>query len=164
MNRLAAITLCAGFALASALGRTENYSAYMLAKGAVQGILSGAGRSKRGTIPILKFSLGDMRTANGRPGETEISVEFEGLDSLQFKRAYDTNETLKSVEIDVVETIAIGSQKVHEKITLTNALVKSLVQSYANGKAPIATMTFTYQKLEIALDGHTVVSDSTWRV
>jgi hypothetical protein len=161
VTRIATLALSALFATTTSAGRTT-YSAYMTAKGRAQGPMMGAGRSKSGKMPVISFTMSDLKPENAKAPSTEIVVEFEAVDMLGFKRALSMNEVLTTVEIDAGETTALGRVKIDEKIVLTNAFVKSLTERYSNGQLPTATISFTYGKLEITKDGRTVLSDSDW--
>jgi hypothetical protein len=162
--KIATFALSALFATATAAG-TAPYSAYMTAKGRTQGLIMGAGRSKSGKIPVIRFTMSDSKPLNARANPTEIEVEFDGMDILGFKRAYNSNESLSTVEIDVASpAVGLGAGKltVNEKILLTNATVKTLIESYADGNMPTATITFNYQTLQVTEDGHTTMSADDW--
>lgn len=162
LSKLVSLAICVGMTAMAALS-SASYSAYVIAKGTKQGQFRGAGRSKTGHIPVLRFVMSDSKGAQGRSQPTEIMIDIEGLDEEQFKQAFVNNEVLATVEIDVVQASGIGVSKVDQKVKLTNASVKSLVETYSNGGAPVTSITFTYQTLELTIDGHSVMSDSNWR-
>jgi len=144
--------------------------AELTAKGARQGPFK-AGKTKSDKIRLLKFTLTDAKPVDargmqtGRALLTEVTIEIDAEDMFNFKDAYNTNEVLSNVEIDVSDGVGVGrgtlAGKVFETVKLTNATVKSLSEVFVHGDTPVTTISFTYQRLEVMVDGKTTISDAS---
>lgn len=86
-----------------------------------------------------------------------------GAATPQIFQALVTNEVLKSVLIEHLQTTPEGIEEVRGTIKLTNATVSNIVRSTDADGSIIETVSFSYQKIELQdLPGKTMAMDD-WR-
>lgn len=156
MVKLSAFVLSGIFA-AAALPCHAAYEAYMQVKGMKRGAFKGAGRSKSDNIPILKYTM----TLGSKPS---ITVVIEGVDGAEFSSALTNKETLASVVIRVTKPAKDGKVQLLETITLVQASVHSMSQTFDNNGAPLDTITFEYLQSRITQGTGQVVSADAWKL
>jgi type VI secretion system secreted protein Hcp len=150
--------------------------------GAKQGAFKGETTQKgfENKIPCVGFDYGvtvphDQATgqASGKRQHKPVTITKEwGASSPQFFEAASTNETLKTVLIEVFKPSVSGVQQLDHTVLLTNASISSVEDSLFLGQAggpavdsrELTVVSFTFQKIEItSVTGGTSATDD-WNV
>ena len=111
-------------------------------------------------------SLGNCAVASGRTTSTGLATGKRQYDALVITKsvgdasvqefeALVTNELIKTVTLEILQTNADGTQTVAYRIKLTNAIVTSLTQAEEPGPGATATaattenVSFSFQRISV---------------